>query len=154
MLTLSIVVPIYSGEQYIESLFSEVAELRTQWQQQNAPILLGELIFVNDDAIDNSAEVLQQLADTHEWVTVLHHSRNFGQHPATVTGILNSSGDFIVTMDEDLQHRPRHIPELLDKLVSSCCDVVYAKPTRFCSQWSISRQLFKVGQIPAGKNDQ
>ena len=58
----------------------------------------------------------------------LHLSRNFGQHPATIVGILHSSGDWVVTMDEDLQHRPEVIKLLLRKAVTGHDDIVYAKP--------------------------
>ena len=61
-------------------------------------------------------------------VSVMRLSRNFGQHPATIVGILHSSGDWVVTMDEDLQHRPEVIKLLLRKAVTGHDDIVYAKP--------------------------
>lgn len=55
-------------------------------------------------------------------------SRNFGQHSATVAGILYSSGDWVVTLDEDLQHRPQAIEALLQEACSAEADLVYAQP--------------------------
>jgi undecaprenyl-phosphate 4-deoxy-4-formamido-L-arabinose transferase len=54
-------------------------------------------------------------------------ARNFGQHPATIAGILYSSGDWVVTLDEDLQHPPEKIDDLLLKVAQQSFDIVYAK---------------------------
>jgi glycosyltransferase involved in cell wall biosynthesis len=122
----SIVVPVYAGEKYLSGLFNEIAALRAKWQSGDAPLAVSELIFVDDGAIDKSPEILDELAAAEGWVTVLHMSRNFGQHPATIAGILHCSGDWVVTMDEDLQHPPSAIPLLLQKAAETHADVVYA----------------------------
>jgi len=129
LIHLSIIVPVYAGERYIEDLCREVEKLRKQWIDDDAPITLCELIFVDDEAIDGSPKILDGLSDQYTWVTTLHLSRNFGQHPATIVGILHSSGDLVVTLDEDLQHPPSAIPALIATMMSTECDTVYAKPT-------------------------
>ncbi len=58
----------------------------------------------------------------------MHLSRNFGTHAATDAGILYSSGDWVVTLDEDLQHPPAAIPAMLRKAAETRCDIVYANP--------------------------
>jgi glycosyltransferase involved in cell wall biosynthesis len=113
MLHLSIVVPVYSGENFLRDLLSAVQDLRNSWVEKDAPIQLTELIFVDDNAIDNSAVIIDDIASEHDWVVALHLSRNFGQHPATIAGILHSSGDWVVTLDEDLQHPPSHIADMI-----------------------------------------
>ena len=55
-------------------------------------------------------------------------SRNFGQHPATVAGVLHSSGDWIATLDEDGQHPPAQLVTLLVHAAESHADLVYAEP--------------------------
>jgi glycosyltransferase involved in cell wall biosynthesis len=55
-------------------------------------------------------------------------SRNYGQHSATIAGILYSSGDWVVTLDEDLQHQPAQIETLLKTACAEKSDVVYASP--------------------------
>jgi undecaprenyl-phosphate 4-deoxy-4-formamido-L-arabinose transferase len=125
--TVSIVVPVYSGAQYLRALFEELQVLRNRWQAENAPISLVEAIFVDDAAIDTSPELIDKLSQQHSWVTAIHLARNFGQHPATIAGILHTSGDWIVTLDEDLQHPPAHVDSLLSEVAQSSCDVVYAK---------------------------
>jgi polyisoprenyl-phosphate glycosyltransferase len=129
-LSLSAVVPVYSGNEYLVKLVAALNTLRSEWEDENAPIALTEAIFVLDDPIDRSAEVLEKLAADHAWITVLHLSRNFGQHPATAAGILHTSGDWVVTLDEDLQHHPSKIEAMLDKGASNGIDIVYARPEK------------------------
>jgi polyisoprenyl-phosphate glycosyltransferase len=123
----SVVVPVYCGAAYLADLAAAIDRVRIQWEADEAPLRLEEAIFVDDDAIDESASVLDELAIQHHWIRVLHLSRNFGQHPATVAGILHSCGDWVVTLDEDLQHPPEFILSLLAVAVSKRLDVVYAK---------------------------
>ncbi|RCW81069.1 glycosyltransferase [Paracoccus lutimaris] len=125
---ISVVVPVYCGSDYLEALVAALDELRREWQAQGAPFSLAEAIFVDDAAIDDSGSKIDRLAREHSWIVPLHLARNFGQHPATIVGILHSSGDWVVTMDEDLQHRPEVITTLLRKAVSEHADIVYANP--------------------------
>lgn len=128
MLSLSIVVPVYSGAGYLRDLVGEIGKLRVQLTAKDAPFQVSEIIFVDDAAIDESSELLDDLAAEYPWVTVLHLSRNFGQHPATIAGILHTSGDWVVTMDEDLQHPPSRIPDLLAIAIQKGADIVYGNP--------------------------
>ena len=124
----SFVVPVYSGEEYLERLVEQVETVRRSWEVEGSPIRLTELILVDDAAIDNSGALIDTLTTSRPWVTALHLSRNFGQHAATMAGILHSSGDWIVTLDEDLQHPPDRVEALLLHAVRQCSDVVYARP--------------------------
>jgi undecaprenyl-phosphate 4-deoxy-4-formamido-L-arabinose transferase len=56
-------------------------------------------------------------------------ARNFGQHPATVAGIVSTNGDWVVTMDEDGQHDPSQIPAMLRTAGETGRPLVYARPT-------------------------
>ncbi len=125
----SVVVPIYCGFDYLEALAAALDRLRRDWIAQEAPFFLAEAILVDDAAIDASGAEIDRLAQKHPWIVPLHLSRNFGQHPATIVGILHSSGEWVVTIDEDLQHRPEVIPSLLRKIVAEHADIVYARPT-------------------------
>lgn len=126
--TISIVIPVYSGAQYLERLTAEIERLKTTWDAQGAPVTVAEVIFVNDEAIDNSHEIVSRLAPARPWIVDLHLSRNYGQHGATIAGILHSSGDWVVTLDEDMQHPPSRISDLLSAAVAEGFDVVYARP--------------------------
>lgn len=128
-LSISVVVPVYSGEAYLPELVRRLHEVNNDWRVRGAPFELAEAILVDDAAIDRSADTIDRLAGEYDFVTALHLMRNFGQHSATVAGILHSSGDWVVTMDEDLQHSPGDIEALLAEAVRASSDIVYAKPT-------------------------
>jgi glycosyltransferase involved in cell wall biosynthesis len=126
MITISVVVPVYGGEFYLEKLASEIETVRNVWKTADSEISLHELILVDDDAIDRSPEIIDELSAAHPWVRAIHLGRNFGQHAATVAGISNSSGDWVVTMDEDLQHPPAQIAPMLRQSAHGRHDIVYA----------------------------
>ena len=127
-LLLSTITPVYNGAQYLEELVLELEALKVRLERGSVPLRLAEAVFVVDDAVDNSEAVLRRLAKDRDWVQVIVLSTNFGQHAATVAGILHSSGDWIATIDEDLQHRPGLIPDLLFSLLTSGGDLIYAAP--------------------------
>ncbi|MEO1362187.1 MAG: glycosyltransferase family 2 protein [Pseudomonadota bacterium] len=124
--TISIVVPVYAGADHLEALMDEIRKLKTDLDAQTAPVRLAEVIFVDDASKDGSDKVLQQLAKDTPWVVHLSLSRNFGQHAATVAGILHSSGDWVATLDEDLQHPPERVLDMLRRAIGTGADVVYA----------------------------
>jgi polyisoprenyl-phosphate glycosyltransferase len=128
--TISIVVPVFQGELTLESLIAEIIPLTTP---QSSPggnqFYVSEVILVHDGAIDNSDAVMSALAVEHSFVTPIWLSRNFGQHPATLAGMSSTSGDWVVTLDEDGQHDPRDVAKLLDVAVGNDVQLVYAQPT-------------------------
>ena len=128
MTNVSVVIPVYSGEDHLEALATRLDQLRRDWLNRFDDVLLHEAIFVDDGCVDGSAEVLAVLSSHHEWIQVVTLSRNFGQHPATSAGILHSSGDWVATIDEDLQHRPEDIEHLLYSGAANGADVVYGQP--------------------------
>lgn len=124
------VTPVYSGKDFLPDLVAKIEAVRDKWSSSRSPMELTEAIFVNDASEDGSLHVLNEIQKTRPWVSVINLSRNFGQHQATVAGVLHSSGDWIVTMDEDLQHDPCFIDTLLESAVKSGLDIVYAKPAQ------------------------
>lgn len=120
----SLVVPVYAGERYLKKLVVQVALARDELAQMG--VSLCEIVFVDDAAIDGSPKILDELRLEFSWVKVVHLAKNFGQHAATIAGILETRGDWIVTMDEDLQHPPARLHDLLRKAAETSCDIVYA----------------------------
>ncbi len=127
-ISLSVVIPVYQGESFLEDLADALATLKTELDKQQRPISLIEAIFVDDEATDNSAKILDALQERHPWIAAVHLSRNVGQHSATVAGILRSCGDWVATIDEDLQHDPKFLVPLLMQAIENHLDIVYAKP--------------------------
>jgi glycosyltransferase involved in cell wall biosynthesis len=117
--SVSVVIPVFRGADSIQELAS-----RTLAVFDSAGID-GEIIFVNDDSPDNSWEVICALTESDTRISGISLMRNYGQHGALLCGTRNAKMAVVVTLDDDLQHRPESIPELLTK-IDEGFDVVYA----------------------------
>jgi glycosyltransferase involved in cell wall biosynthesis len=126
--TVSVVVPVYNSAGSLPAL---VERLRAVLDSRGAPF---EIVLINDDSRDNSAQVIAELAATHPVVRGLNLARNYGQHNALLCGIRTARHNVIVTMDDDLQHPPEEIPALLGRLAEGF-DVVYGTPDREMHGW-------------------
>jgi glycosyltransferase involved in cell wall biosynthesis len=132
---ISTVTPVYSGADYLEKLIIELDYVKQTWQDKKYPLELIESIFVCDDPIDNSVNILRNLEKHYHWIKIIELSKNYGQHPATIAGILHSSGDWVVTLDEDLQHHPKYILTLLQQGIQKKADIVYANSKTAHKSW-------------------
>jgi glycosyltransferase involved in cell wall biosynthesis len=144
---LSTVTPVYRGAAYLRELVAELEGVRDSLAAGEGPLELLEAIFVDDAAVDGSAEALAALQQTRPWIRLIHLSRNFGQHPASEAGILHSSGDWVATLDEDLQHHPRDLVPLLLRAAMRGQDVVYASapgPVHRSAFRNASSRLYKA----------
>jgi polyisoprenyl-phosphate glycosyltransferase len=84
------------------------------------------MIFVQDGGGEASWEVLCALKAAYpQHVVAIRLARNFGQHNATMCGIHHAQGDWVVTMDDDLQHAPEDITLLLAQQVETGREMVY-----------------------------
>jgi hypothetical protein len=125
----SIVIPVYQGEHTLAALAQEISLLTVPTRTADGhEFQVIELLLVFDRGPDRSDEVVRALAEVHDFVRPIWLSRNFGQHPATLAGMASSSGDWIVTMDEDGQHNPADIGSFLDVALGQGSQLVYAKP--------------------------
>jgi glycosyltransferase involved in cell wall biosynthesis len=88
-------------------------ELVEAMESQHRPF---ELVLVDDGSRDGTTMRLKQLAADDDRVKLILFRRNYGQTAAMQAGIQNANGDFLVTIDGDLQNDPRDIPMMLDKL--------------------------------------
>jgi glycosyltransferase involved in cell wall biosynthesis len=126
----SIVIPVYQGEHTLPALVEEISHLtRPTRSDDGHEFQVVELLLVYDRGPDHSDSVARALAVEYDFVRPIWLSRNFGQHPATLAGMASSSGDWIVTMDEDGQHDPSDIGRFLDVALERGSQLVYAAPT-------------------------
>jgi undecaprenyl-phosphate 4-deoxy-4-formamido-L-arabinose transferase len=148
-MNLSIVVPVYRGETFLESLVAQIT--------RTVPGFAGqyEIILVNDGSPDNSWPLIQNLTREYPCVRGIRMMRNYGQHNATLCGVRAARYEVVVTMDQDLQHPPAEISHLLAKLGEGY-DVVYGAPRKLPqSFWrnlltaSIKWMLAKVIGLPS-----
>ncbi len=116
--SLSIVIPVYNSADTISSLVEQLARL---------PIEGGhELILVNDGSKDNTAEICERLvAQVPFPVRFINLSRNFGEHNAVMAGLRYARGEYIITMDDDLQNPPSEVVKLFEYARDQKKDVVY-----------------------------
>lgn len=118
----SIVIPVYNGEKTVTPLMERIDLFFKTTAYQY------EVIFVYDCGKDNSWSILLSLKKQFpETVKLIKLSRNFGQHNALICGFEIATGDFIVTMDEDLQHAPEDISRLIAKQEEGDFDIIYGK---------------------------
>lgn len=119
----SVVVPVYNSEHTLEELYSRIKIVFDETIKQDF-----ELILVDDGSKDQSYEKMQTLHSRDQRVKIIQMAKNFGQHPALLCGFSYAKGDFIITMDDDLQHPPEEIPKLVSVMDQrSDVDVIIAK---------------------------
>ena len=127
---MSVVVPVYRGEDTLPRLIEELAALHEpQVTPAGRPFRVSEVLLVWDRGPGRSDEVIRELHAKHDWVRPVWLSRNFGQHAATLAGMTSSGGEWIVTMDEDGQQDPAFIGAMLDRAYETGAQLVYGQPT-------------------------
>lgn len=104
----SVVVPVYNSEHTLKELYTRLEKVFRESIKQ--PF---ELILVDDGSKDQSFQVMKELRENDSRVKIIQMARNFGQHPALLCGFSYAEGDFIVTMDDDLQHPPEELPKMI-----------------------------------------
>lgn len=115
----SVVVPVYRSERSLSVLCKEVLQV---FADLSLPV---EMILVDDCSPDASWKVMKELHAGDERIRIVRLARNFGQHNALMCGFAHVRGDYILTMDDDLQHPPTEIPKLIEAMnEQEDCDVV------------------------------
>lgn len=105
----SIVVPIYNEEESIPQLYQRLTE------ELEKLAITYEIIAIDDGSTDRSFALLEALADTDPRLRVVRFRRNFGQTAAFSAGFDRARGEYIITIDADLQNDPADIGRLLAK---------------------------------------
>lgn len=119
----SIVVPVYNSEHTLEELYTRLKNVFDNTMREEF-----ELILVDDSSRDNSYAVMKKLHGQDSRVKIIQMAKNFGQHPALLCGFSFARGNFIITMDDDLQHRPEEIPKMAAAInEQDDVDVIIAK---------------------------
>jgi len=127
--TLSVVIPVFQGERSLKPLIEEISTyFQAARTDAGHSMVVSEVLLVHDCGPDRSDITINQMAQSYPQVKPIWLTRNFGQHAATLAGMSSATGDWIVTMDEDGQHRPGGIAKLLDVALANDLQVVYAKP--------------------------
>lgn len=109
--SLSIIIPLFNEEESLVELsvsLKKVLEgLRASW----------EVIFIDDGSTDKSFDKIREINKINSRFKCIKFKRNFGKSAALQAGLRLASGDYIITMDADLQDDPQEIPALIKKLM-------------------------------------
>jgi glycosyltransferase involved in cell wall biosynthesis len=107
---LSIVIPVFNGADLVGDLHRALAPVLREMPQE------AEIVFVDDGSTDGTVEALLALQKQDPAIRIVELAANFGQHAAFSAGFDHARGDYLVTMDADLQCDPRDIPKLIAPL--------------------------------------
>ena len=106
---ISVIIPVFNEIGSLPELMDQlrkVLHIYSKW----------EILFVDDGSTDGSTEFLNDLSRKDENVTLIQFHRNYGKSAALAEGFKHAKGEFLITMDADLQDDPAEIPNLMKKL--------------------------------------
>lgn len=112
MSLISLVIPVYNEEESLVELYSQIREAL------EASVHDFEILFIDDGSQDKSFQIMHELSDSDERVKAIGFQRNHGKATALNTGFQHAKGDYVVTMDSDLQDDPQEILKLIAVLDS------------------------------------
>ncbi len=112
----SVVVPFYNEDENVPLLAGQIAEVFAGLDEYEY-----ECVFVNDGSADGTRAQLDALAEKNSAVRPVHLAANRGQSAAVVAGVRRARGEYILTLDGDLQNDPCDFPEMLRLLKNYDC---------------------------------
>ena len=119
--SISVVIPVYNSE---NALFELYKRLKNTLENLKVEY---EIIFVDDNSSDASYQKIVELNKNDNRVKGIKLARNFGQQNAIICGFNYVKNDYVITLDDDLQHQPEDLIKLYNKIKEGF-DVVYAIP--------------------------
>lgn len=125
---LSVVIPLYNESESIEEL--------NKWiiNALNIESISFEIIYINDGSSDGSWDIIKSLANDSDKIKGISFSKNFGKSQALNSGFIECKGEYVATLDADLQDSPEEILEMIDKLKKENLDLISGwKKRRFDS---------------------
>ena len=106
---ISVVIPVYNEVESVEQLYKELIKVLSSFDSY-------QIIFVDDGSSDGSVNVIQEIVENDINTNIIQFHRNYGKSAALGEGFKNADGEYIVTMDADLQDDPKEVPNLIAKL--------------------------------------
>ena len=104
----SCIVPCFNEEKVIPIYYDEMQKVMKQ--EENIEF---EIIFVDDGSKDGTLEIMRKLSEQDPKIHYISFSRNFGKEAALYAGLERAKGDYVITMDVDLQDPPYLIPKMI-----------------------------------------
>jgi len=132
----SVVIPVYNSALIVATTIAQTIAFfaRHGWS--------CEIIAVNDGSTDGSWDVLSEMARTNLCVTAIDLASNYGQHTATFYGLSLTTGEVVITLDDDMQQPPGEIARLIEK-ADEGHDLV-------CGRWPAGAPVRRLGSWTIG----
>ena len=106
---ISVVIPVYNEVDSIPRLYKELSDVLSNFDWY-------EIFFIDDGSSDGSDKVIKKIIETNSKINLIQFHRNYGKSAALAEGFKYADGDYVITMDSDLQDDPGEIPNLIKKL--------------------------------------
>lgn len=106
---ISVIIPVFNEIGSLPELMDQLRKILHIYKK-------WEILFVDDGSTDGSTELLNDLSRKDENVTLIQFHRNYGKSAALAEGFKRAKGEYLITMDADLQDDPAEIPNLMKKL--------------------------------------
>ena len=114
---ISFVIPCYNSEKTIQKVVQEISESNIPYEK--------EIILINDCSSDATWDVISEMAKSNQNIKAISFSKNFGQHSALMAGYRETTGEYVVSLDDDGQTPANETYKLLEEIEKGY-DVVYA----------------------------
>jgi len=124
MIDISIVVPCYNEEAVLPETTCQLADLLSQLIIESKITPNSRVYYVDDGSRDRTWELIESLAETHEFVHGIKLSRNRGHQNALLAGLLTAEGEVIISVDADLQDDLSAIKKMVE-FYAAGYDIVY-----------------------------
>jgi len=120
MKKVSFVIPCYRSAKTLPKVIAEIEDTMVKLEKYEY-----EIVLVNDCSPDNTFEVIRNICAEKDYVKGVNFAKNFGQHAALMAGLRETSGDYVVCLDDDGQTPADEVDKLFTKLDEGF-DAVYA----------------------------
>ncbi len=131
----SIIIPIFNSESCLQETLKTVISALEKLNMSY------EIILIDDGSKDTSWEIIKQFKSVNKNIIGIKLNKSYGQHNALLCGLNVCSGNYILTMDDDLEHNPEDISRLYKQLLNTNADLVYGMPVK--SNKSILRNILR-----------
>jgi len=144
----SIIIPVFNSESCLQETVNLVINALEKLNKDY------EIILIDDGSKDSSWQIIKQLKNVNSSIIGIKLNKNYGQHNALLCGLNICSGNYIITMDDDLEQNPEDISKLYTQLVNTNADLVYGMPIKSNKNTlrNILKYFYKHGTRNENKN--